>query len=62
LRGALCHDGPVLVRVLTDYGNRKIRWVEAVRDRYTKELTPAQKARFLARIGSRAVQLDKQND
>ncbi|MCI0705166.1 MAG: thiamine pyrophosphate-binding protein [Planctomycetia bacterium] len=62
LRGAVCFDGPVLVRVLTDYGKRKIRWVEAVRARYTKELTAAQKARFLARIGSRAVQLEKDND
>jgi acetolactate synthase-1/2/3 large subunit len=63
LRGALCHDGPVLVRVLTDYGKRKVRWVEAVRGRYTKELTAAQKARFLARIGSRAVHPSaKQND
>jgi len=41
LRGAVCHDGPVLVRVVTDYGKRKVRWVEAVRDRYTKELTAA---------------------
>lgn len=62
LRGALCHDGPVLVRVVTDYGKRKVRWVEAVRSRYTKELTAAQKSRFLARIGSRAIQFDKQND
>jgi len=62
LRGALAHDGPVLVRVVTDYGNRKVRWVDAVRARYTKELTPAQKARFLARIGSRAVHLEKKND
>lgn len=62
LRGAVCHDGPVLVRVLTDYGTRKVRWVEAVRARYTKELTAAQKARFLARLGSRVVQLDKKND
>jgi acetolactate synthase-1/2/3 large subunit len=62
LRGAVCHDGPVLVRVVTDYGKRKIRWVEAVRDRYVKDLTAAQKARFLARIGSRAIQLEKQND
>ena len=43
------------MRVQTDYGNRKIRWLEAVRARYTKELTPAQKARFLARIGARAL-------
>jgi acetolactate synthase-1/2/3 large subunit len=62
LRGAVCHDGPVLVRVVTDYGKRNVRWVDAVRARYTQELTAAQKARFLARIGARAVQLDKQND
>ena len=43
------------MRVQTDYGNRKIRWIEAVRDRYVKDLTPAQKARFLARIGARAL-------
>lgn len=63
LRGALGHDGPVLVRVMTDYGQRKVRWVEAVRGRYTKELTAAQKARFLARIGSRAIHpAERQND
>lgn len=62
LRGAVCHDGPVLVRVLTDYGKRKVRWVEAVRDRYTKELTAAQKARFLSRIAARAMQFEKQSD
>jgi acetolactate synthase-1/2/3 large subunit len=62
VRAALGQDGPVLVRVVTDYGNRKIRWVDAVRGRYTKELSAAQKARFLARIGSRALHFDKQND
>lgn len=62
VRGALCHPGPVLVRVITDYNDRKVRWVEAVRAKYTKELTAGQKARFLARIGSRAIQLHKQND
>ncbi|MBN9119568.1 MAG: thiamine pyrophosphate-binding protein [Planctomycetes bacterium] len=62
LRGAVCHDGPVLVRVATDYGKRKVRWVDAVRARYTKELTAAQKARFLARIGARAVTFEKDND
>ena len=61
VRGALCHPGPVLVRVATDYGNRKVRWVDAVRKRYTSELTAAQKARFLARIGTRAIG-EKQND
>ncbi len=57
VRGALAHTGPVLVRIATDYGDRKIRWIEAVRDRFTKELTPAQKARFLARIAAREVGL-----
>jgi acetolactate synthase-1/2/3 large subunit len=61
VRGAICHNGPVLVRVVTDYGKRKIRWIEAVRARYTKELTAGQKARFLARIGSRALR-EKEND
>jgi acetolactate synthase-1/2/3 large subunit len=61
LRGAVCHNGPVLVRVATDYGKRKIRWIEAVRDRYVDDLTAAQKARFLARVGSRAIK-PKDND
>jgi acetolactate synthase I/II/III large subunit len=62
LRGAVEHAGPVLVRVKTDYGAREVRWVNAVRERYTKELTAAQKARFLARLGSRAVKFDKKSD
>jgi acetolactate synthase-1/2/3 large subunit len=62
VRGAACHNGPVLVRVVTDYGKRKIRWIEAVRARYTKELTASQKARFLARIGSRAIRGEKESD
>jgi acetolactate synthase I/II/III large subunit len=53
VRGALCSTGPVLVRIATDYGDRKIRWIEAVRDRFTKELTAAQKTRFLTRIATR---------
>jgi acetolactate synthase-1/2/3 large subunit len=52
---ALRYPGPVLVRVLTDYGNRKVRWIEAVRDRFVDELSAAQKARFLARIGARSL-------
>ncbi|MCE9565420.1 MAG: thiamine pyrophosphate-binding protein [Planctomycetes bacterium] len=61
LRGAMCHDGPVLIRVATDYNGRKIRWVESVRHRYPKELSAGQKARFLARIGSRVLK-PKEND
>jgi acetolactate synthase-1/2/3 large subunit len=55
LTAAFRTPGPVLVRVATDYGDRKVRWVEAVRGRFTDELSAAQKARFLARIGGRSV-------
>jgi acetolactate synthase-1/2/3 large subunit len=57
IRTALCHPGPVLVRVATDYRKRPIRWLKAVRDRFVDELTFDQKARFLARVGSRALNL-----
>jgi acetolactate synthase-1/2/3 large subunit len=62
IRGALMHDGPVLTRVVTDYGRRPIRWVAATRQRYTQELTREQKVRFLARIGSRALDFMPAND
>ncbi len=58
----LAHTGPVLVRVQTDYGNRKIRWIEAVQDRFVQELNAAQKARFLARIGARSLHHHLVND
>jgi len=57
IRGVLCHPGPILVRVITNYGDRKIRWIEAVRDRYIDELSAAQKARFLARVSGRTLNL-----
>jgi len=57
IRSVLCHPGPVLVRVATEYGDRKIRWLEAVRARYTNELSAGQKARFLARLGKRTLNL-----
>ena len=56
---ALRHAGPVLVRVVTDYNDRKIRWIEAVRHRFVKELTAAQKVRFLSRVGTRMVSEQK---
>lgn len=60
LRAVMCHPGPVLVRVQTDYGHTKVRWLDAVRGRYVKELTPAQKVRFLARIGARSLDFKPQ--
>jgi acetolactate synthase I/II/III large subunit len=62
IRGALSYDGPVLVRVVTDYGKRPVRWVDAAKKRYTDELSAEQKLRFLARISSRTLQPHPWND
>jgi acetolactate synthase-1/2/3 large subunit len=55
VRAAVCHPGPALVRVATDYRKRPIRWLDAVRKKFVDELTFEQKVRFLARVGSRAL-------
>ena len=39
VRAALAHPGPLLVRVVVDYRGRPIRWISAVRNRVTRELT-----------------------
>jgi acetolactate synthase-1/2/3 large subunit len=62
VRGSLCQEGPVLTRVVADYGKRPVRWIDAVRKRYTKELTAQQKARFVARVGVRSAHINKEND
>ncbi|MBV9123224.1 MAG: thiamine pyrophosphate-binding protein, partial [Planctomycetes bacterium] len=62
IRGVLDQPGPVLTRVVTDYRKRPIRWIDATKHRYAKELTTDQKIRFLARIGSRALDLHPEND
>jgi acetolactate synthase-1/2/3 large subunit len=59
---ALALPGPVLVRIATDYGDRPMRWLEATRERYTQELSAAQKARFLARLGVRTLRRHQPND
>jgi acetolactate synthase-1/2/3 large subunit len=59
---ALAHAGPVLVRVVTEYGKRPVRWLDATRKRYTKELSTEQKVRFAARLGSRALVRHPNND
>lgn len=55
IRAVLAHPGPVLVNVVTDYTGRDFRWLDAVRGRFVQELSAAQKARFLARIGARSL-------
>jgi acetolactate synthase-1/2/3 large subunit len=62
LRGVWEHSGPVLVRVVTDYRGREVRWINAARNRFIRELTPDQQVRFLARIGSRALNMRPAND
>jgi len=62
IQKVLEYPGPVLCRVITDYRDRKVRWIDAVARRYTREMTPAQTTRFLARIGSRAIQFQRAND
>jgi acetolactate synthase-1/2/3 large subunit len=62
IRGSLMCDGPVLTRVAVDYHGRPIRWIEAAREKYQRGLTPDQKLRFLARIGSRALDRRLEND
>jgi acetolactate synthase-1/2/3 large subunit len=62
IRGALEMQGPVLTRVVVDYRHRPIRWLEAVKGRYKKELTTEQKVRFTARLGVRALHMSSEND
>src|SRR5262249_54950797 len=62
IHGALDYPGPVLTRVAVDYRERKLRFIEAARKRYTREMTTDQKIRFAARVGSRIVDLSPDND
>jgi acetolactate synthase-1/2/3 large subunit len=62
IHAVLAHPGPVLCRVAIDYRNVKFRWIDAVRERFTEELTLAQKARFLARLTARNLDRTPQND
>jgi acetolactate synthase-1/2/3 large subunit len=55
IRGILSLPGPVLVSVPADYGKRPIRWIEAVKKRFTDELSTEQKVRFLARMSRRTL-------
>jgi acetolactate synthase-1/2/3 large subunit len=62
IRAALALPGPVLVNVVTEYGKREVRWIKAVRGRFTEELSPTQRVRFLARLGARSLAIKRQND
>jgi acetolactate synthase-1/2/3 large subunit len=62
IRGALEQPGPVLTRVAIDYDKRPLRWLEAARGRYTRELSNEQRVRFAARLGARSLDLHPRND
>jgi acetolactate synthase-1/2/3 large subunit len=62
IRGILAIAGPVLVTVPVEMGKRPIRWIDAVKGRYTRELSAGQKTRFLTRLGVRSLKLHPQND
>jgi acetolactate synthase-1/2/3 large subunit len=62
LRGVLALPGPVLVNVRVDHGKRPMRWIKAVRGRFTEELSTGQKMRFLARMGARSLAIEPQDD
>ncbi len=63
IRGALAQCGPVLVRVVTDYDRRPIRWLRAARQRFLRELAhDHQRLRFVARAGVRALDRHPEND
>jgi acetolactate synthase-1/2/3 large subunit len=62
IRGILALPGPALVTVHVDAGKRPMRWINAVRGRFTRELSTQQKVRFLTRLGARSLQVHPQND
>jgi acetolactate synthase-1/2/3 large subunit len=62
VRCSLGKPGPVLTRVITDYGDRPLRWVKAARRQFTNSLTTQQKMFFAARMGSRALRLRTEDD
>ncbi len=62
IKAALECPGPVLVQVAIDYGKRKIRWIEAAKGRFIKELCTDQKVRFMARLAGRSLQGHPEND
>jgi acetolactate synthase-1/2/3 large subunit len=62
IRGSLAMSGPVLTRVVTDCRKRPIRWIDAVKGRFKKELSMEQKVRFASRLGVRAFEMSSEND
>ncbi len=62
IKAVLAMPGPVLVRVVTEYSKRPMRWIKAVKGRFTDELSTAQKVRFLGRLGARSLAVKSLDD
>jgi acetolactate synthase-1/2/3 large subunit len=62
IRGVLAMHGPVLISVTINYGNRPMRWLEAVQKQFTRNLSTEQKVRFAARLGARSLAHHPKND
>lgn len=62
IQTALGMPGPVLARIAVDYEKRPVRWLNAVRKGFTRELSTQQKVRFAARLGIRSLELHQNND
>jgi acetolactate synthase-1/2/3 large subunit len=59
---ALACPGPVLTRVVVSYEGREIRWLNALRSQYVKQLPNRDKLRLAARIGVRALTSQPDSD
>ncbi len=62
IQRALATPGPVLTRVVVSYEGRELRWLNALRAHYVRELPNSQKARLAARIGVRAINPQSDSD
>jgi acetolactate synthase-1/2/3 large subunit len=62
LQRALACPGPVLTHVTVSYDGRELRWLDALRAQYLKQLPTSQKVRLAARIGVRALSRPPDSD
>jgi acetolactate synthase I/II/III large subunit len=62
IQRALATPGPVLTRVVVSYEGRELRWLNALRAHYVRELPNSQKVRLAARIGVRAINPQSDSD
>jgi acetolactate synthase-1/2/3 large subunit len=59
---ALAFPGPVLTRVIISYEGREIRWLNALKQSYIKNLDTGQKVRMASRVAVRSVKAHPNSD